>query len=118
MAKVVADNPTWADESVRRGDLANIRSFLSDSYGFSTDDMLQVTDYRLINIIKDAQKFRDGSKKVEEKKQKLVPKFKKPGVAKANREQLSVARDAKAKRAKVKSTGKTADVASLILNRM
>lgn len=118
MDKVIADNPSWADESVRRGDLANIRSFLVDTYGFSTDDMLQVTDYRLINIIKDAQKFKNGYKKVEEKKQKVVPKFKKPGVTKANAEQLGKAREIKDKRAKVKMSGKTADVASLILSRM
>lgn len=116
--RLIAQNPEWSDETKRNEGLANIRSFLSDSYGFSKDDMLQVTDYRLINIIKDAQKFRAGTKVVEEKKQKKVPKFKKPGAAKANREQLSKARDTKVKRAKVKSSGKTADVADLILSRM
>lgn len=118
MQKVIADNPTWADESVRSSDLKDMRNFLSNEYGFSESDMLQVGDYRLINIIKDARKFKDGIKKVEEKKQKLVPKFKKPGAAKANRQQLASARDTKAKRARVKSSGKTADVASLILDRM
>lgn len=75
--KMIENNPTWADESTRKKDMGALASFLEESYGFSDNDLKYVQDARLIELIKDARKFRVGSKVAEKKIKKPVPKFQK-----------------------------------------
>jgi hypothetical protein len=119
LEKVILANPTWADEEVRKADQVKLRNFLESTYSFGKNDMQGVTDSRLISLIQDAQKYREGTKLAEGKKQKKVPKFRKPGAAKANANQLSKARRAKAnKKAISDSGGSTNAIAASILDRM
>jgi len=116
--KMVEGNPTWTDEKVRDADLLDMRNFVSEAYGFTDQDLQAVTDHRLVKLIQDAKAFRQGSKSAESKKQKIVPKFQKPGASKDRSAQTAKARGVKAKRDAVRKTGHINDVASLIEDRM
>ena len=113
------DNPTWADDVVREADQAELKTFLTSTYGFSSEDMASVSDHRLMRVLQDAKKYREGAKAVLNKKQKRVPKFRKPGASQKQTAALAKARSVKANRAAVsKGGGKTSDIANLILDRM
>ena len=75
-----------------------------------------ILDHRLIEIIKDAKKFRQGAEEVKQKRVKPVPKFNKPGAARTK--DMSKARAAKAKRDKLRQTHSTQDLAAVLLDRM
>lgn len=117
-ARMVADNPTWADEAVLVQAQTDIKNFLTSTYNFTDEDMAHVNDHRVIRMIQDAKAFREGKAAAGKKKQKQVPQFKKPGVSKAKAASLAKARNVKAKRAAVKNTGHVRDVATLIEDRM
>lgn len=117
--KVIQANPSWADESIMKAEQEKMRSFLTSSYGFTDDDLKSVSDHRLIGLIQDAQKYREGVKRVEEKAQKKVPKFRKPGAAIANANQLAKARKIKANKKAIRDSGGGINaIAQSILDRM
>ena len=116
--KMVMANPTWVDQAVLISDMSVLKDFVQSEYGFSDEDTKLVTDHRLIGLIQDAHKYRAGSKVAEGKKAKTVPKFQKSNAAKNRSGQLTKARGIKAKRAAVKKTGSTQDVANLLVDRM
>jgi hypothetical protein len=117
--KMLENNPQWVDDGVRKQELDSMKSFLSSSYNFGEEDMQHVTDHRLVSLIQDAMKYRNGAKAGQEKIVKKVPKFQKPGAQKSQSASLAKARNVKAKRAAVKqSNGGIRDVASLIEDRM
>ena len=117
--KLVAANPTWVDDVVRKADMDSMKEFLGSAYGYAEDDLNGVTDHRLIAVFQDAKKYREGTQMAEDKKQKKVPKFRKPGAAKANANQLSKARSIKANKKAVRDTGgHTSAIAASILDRM
>lgn len=116
--KMLESNPAWSDEVVRKKDMDEMRTFVTGQYGFTEQDLALVTDHRLINLIQDAKAYRNGKKAAETKIVKKVPKFQKPGATKAQHSATAKARSVKAKRAAVKKTGSTQDVANLILDRM
>ena len=115
---MIADNPEWADDTVRATKMSEIKSFLTN-YGFTEADAQGVNDHRLIRLIKDAQAYRSGKKAAETKRTgKQLPKFQKPGSNRGNAASLAKARDVKARRNKAKKTGHVNDVAASILDRM
>lgn len=116
--KMILDNPTWVDEAVLVRAQADIKTFLTSTYGFTEDDMRHVTDHRVVKMIQDAMAFRKGKVTAMKKKQTQVPQFKKPGVSKQVSANLMKARDVKAKKAAVRKTGHVRDVANLIESRM
>jgi hypothetical protein len=118
-SQMITKNPKWADEAVLKTDMDGLKTFVSNTYGYDTKDFDNVSDHRLIELIKDAKSFREGTKAAEGKKVKRVPKFTKPGAARGNAASLTKARNVKARRAAVKEGGgKTSDVANLLLDRM
>lgn len=116
--KMVEANPTWSDKEVLVSETNKLKSFLSDSYGFSDEDIALVTDHRLIGLIQDAKSFRDGKKSVETKIVKKVPKFQKPGAVKTNAKTLAKARSVKANKQALKRDGSLANAAKSIIDRM
>jgi len=74
--KMLANNPAWQDQEVLKRDMNGLKEFASNAYGFSDEDFKRVTDARLIELLKDAKAYRDGSK-FAEKKVVQKPKFKK-----------------------------------------
>jgi hypothetical protein len=94
-------NPTWADASIRESSMKELKGFANARYGYSEDELSNVTDSRVIEVLKDAMKSFKTSKVIDEKKAKPVPKFQKSaGSSKSNVSKL----DRLIKRAKT-STG-------------
>lgn len=115
---MIMKNPTWADAKVMEAEQEQIRSFLTDTYGFEEDHMKMVTDHRLMSLIMDAKKLHNGTATAAEKKGKNVPKFQKQGGSKRQVAAAAKARGVKAKKAALKATGSERDAASLLLDRM
>jgi len=116
--KMIMANPTWVDNEVLSKDMGVLKDFVKAEYGFTDEDTNLVTDHRLIGLIQDAHKFRAGTKAAEGKKEVVVPKFQKSNATKVKANQLAKARKVKAKRAAVKASGSTQDVANLLIDRM
>jgi type I site-specific restriction endonuclease len=118
LSKMIAANPTWADNEVMKAETGKLKAFLTDAYGFTAEEFQYVTDHRLIGMIQDAQAYRSGKKNAQAKKDKKLPKFLKPGVAKGNSQSLAKARAVKANKAAVKKNGSVQNVANALLDRM
>jgi len=76
-AKMVENNPAWQDDDVRVSDMKGYKTFLNETYGFTDQEFDTVFDARIIELMKDAKKFREGSKVAANKIKKPVPKFQK-----------------------------------------
>lgn len=76
-AKMLENNPTWNSPETFNKDMGEIKEFLGNQYGFTDQDFASVADARLIELVKDAKKFREGVKFAQKKVQKPVPKFQK-----------------------------------------
>ena len=117
MAKMIENNPTWADEEVRKAETTALRGFLTDTYGFNDQDFALVTDPRVVTVLQDAAKYRKMQSQGAPKAEKKVPKFQKAGGA--SRSKMSKAQaTAKANRARLKQSGKVNDLAATLLDRM
>lgn len=77
--KMIENNPAWADEQTYNADMTRLKSFCSNQYGFTQEDFAMVKDARLVELIKDAEKFHSGAKLASKKLKKPVPKFQKSG---------------------------------------
>lgn len=75
--KMLMNNPTWNDPEVFKKDMTGMKSFLSDKYGFTDADFAQVSDARLIELIKDAKRYNDGASVAKKKVSVPVPNFQK-----------------------------------------
>jgi hypothetical protein len=75
--KMIANNPEWHDEKARNEAQAEFKAFVKDSYGFTENEFETIYDARLIELIKDAKKYREGTKVAQKKLTKPVPKFQK-----------------------------------------
>ena len=75
---MIVNNPTWSDQSKYKKDMATLKSFATETYGYEDADFANVTDARAIEILKDAQSYRKGAK-VAQKKIKSIPKKLKRG---------------------------------------
>tara|TARA_R110000803_G_scaffold11850_2_gene35030 strand:- start:2539 stop:3612 length:1074 start_codon:yes stop_codon:yes gene_type:complete len=116
--KMIIDNPTWQDEAVMTKEVGAIGKFVQETYGYSPQDAATITDSRLMSMVQDAKRYREGLKGVEEKLNKPVPKFIKPGASKQVAASTAKARKVKAQRGKLRKTGSVQDTANLILDRM
>jgi hypothetical protein len=76
-AKMLANNPDWNSPEKFEQDMGQMKTFLKDQYGFADQDFAAVRDARLIELVKDAKKFREGVKFAQKKIAKPVPKFQK-----------------------------------------
>lgn len=77
-SKVVENNPEWDTPEKYKAGMNDIMSFSIETYGFKQSDFANVSDSRLIEVLKDAQAYRKGAK-VAEKKIIKVPKKMKRG---------------------------------------
>ena len=75
--QMLANNPEWSDKKVLEQAQTKFKSFVKDRYGFSEQEFDSVFDARLIELIKDAQKYHEGAKVAAKKIVKPVPKFQK-----------------------------------------
>lgn len=69
--------PEWADETVRQADYAKMVKSGSDRYGFTPEEIAQVTDHRLLLLLRDAARVSelDAKPVVLKRKTEIKPKL-------------------------------------------
>lgn len=116
---MLAENPEWSDPAVLNAARVDMTNFMTTKYGFEEDSLDSITDYRVLKVLRDAKAYNEGLVAATAKKEKRVPKFRKPGASKAQTAATSKARNVKAKRSAVKNSGgHVNDVANLLVDRM
>lgn len=75
MDLLVSKNPEWSDKEKLKNAMSEMGSFAVETYGFSENEFNSVMDHRLIELLKDAKKYRDGTKVAKNKLNKKIPKF-------------------------------------------
>lgn len=115
--KLQAAIPEFADQAKAKEILTQMSGYLK-TYGYSDQEIAQVYDHRHVMILRDAMAYRamQSMKPQLDKKVVTLPKVLKPGAAKSkadiNSERMQQLR------AKVRKTGNTRDLASLLVNRL
>ena len=74
---MIVKNPEWVDEKKLKLASTEFKTFVNENYGFTEQEFDSVFDARLIELIKDAQKYHNGAKVAAKKMIKPVPKFQK-----------------------------------------
>lgn len=78
--KAIEKNPEWQDVDKFKSAMSEMTSFVSEAYGFTQEEFNSVYDARLLDLIKDAMAYRNGSKIAQQKIVTKVPTFQKSGV--------------------------------------
>ena len=120
LQKMMADNPTWSDQTVMAKDIGEVGAFLRNQYGFTDQEIADNIDHRLMRMFKDAMAFHAGTKAITDKKVPAnVPKFVKPGTGGGDRPSLQKARQVKETKQAIRKSGGSLDsVANALINRM
>lgn len=106
--------PEWADEKVAQEGAQKLVDYASETWGYSTQDLADVTDARLFAILDKARRWdaREKAKPAIQKRVKEVVKTAKPGpAALGGRKATNAARLQK----RAERTGDLEDVANLLL---
>jgi hypothetical protein len=77
-------NPEWKDQKVLKSALEDMGSFAGEAYGFTPQEFASINDHRMVEVLKDAMKFRRGIKEAEQKIVQQKPNFQKQTSAKRN----------------------------------
>lgn len=114
---VIEKNPKWAEPKVFKKVLEDMAGFVEENYGFTRQEFAQVKDSRILELIKDAQKYRSGMKVAELKINRTVPKYQKTaGAQKLQKTKLEVltqkAKDAKGYQKREAATDAIAELLS------
>ena len=76
--KIIENNPTWAKPEVFKKAAKQMQEFIEESYGFTQQEFDNIQDARLLEIVKDAMAYRNGTKIAKTKMEaKPLPKFQK-----------------------------------------
>ena len=69
--------PEWADETVRQAEYAKMTAVATDRYGFTPDEISQLTDHRLLPLLRDAMRMAeiDAKPVVMKRKTEVKPKL-------------------------------------------
>jgi hypothetical protein len=76
--KAIENNPAWNDAKVMRKALVEMQNFIGEAYGFTSEEFADIKDARILELIKDAHKYRSGVKIADKKLEKKVAKYQKP----------------------------------------
>lgn len=118
--KMIADNPSWADQAVMAKEVGEIGKFLASEYGFTPEEIANNMDARLMRMIRDAHAFRSNKQNLTQKKvPSNVPRFRAPGQQSANRRDTTKARQVKAQKDAIRKSGGSPEaIAALLVDRM
>lgn len=114
--KLSAAIPEWSDPKVAQEGAQKLVEYAAEKYGYTTEDLADVTDHRLFVILDKARRWdaREKAKPLIQKRVAEVVKTAKPGpAALGNRKVTGIARLQK----RAERTGDVEDVANLILAR-
>jgi len=73
--RVLELNPSWSKPEVFKKALGEMTDFVNDAYGFTQEEFATVQDARLLELVKDAMKYRSSIKTAKTKLEVTVPKF-------------------------------------------
>ena len=110
MSKVIQANPTWNDEKVREREFGEIKDYLTAA-GADEQAISGVTTAMQVDIIRKAMLYDAGKKQASPKLAKAVPKFQKAGKRSPVNKQKS---DYQKKRARLRKSGSSTDLASVL----
>ena len=115
--KLHAAIPEFADEAKAKELKGQLRDYLK-TYGYNDQEIANVYDHRHVMILRDAMAYRAMQSKKPELTKKVInlPKVQKPGASKTKAEIKS--EQVKQKLAKIRKSGSTKDLASLLLDRI
>jgi len=102
--------PEWRDPAEMKAGMTEVRVFLSDTYGFTDEDISQVVEARQVEIIRDAMAYRAGKKVSDNKVAKLVPKMQKSKTTKRRTKSTKLDRLTKAAKAAKGADRRSAEV--------
>lgn len=117
--KILAKIPRWSDESVAAVEIPKMQTFLTEHYGFEASEIGTIPDHRFVLLALDAMKGKsmlESTEKVSQKLQK-IPKIIKAG-ATGTKDKVTSASKTDEKRLRLKKSGKTADLAALLYDRI
>lgn len=75
VAKALEKNPTWQDVTVFKKDVEELKTFVEEAYGFTSTEFDTIHDHRLLELVKDAMRYKKNTQVAASKLQKPVPKF-------------------------------------------
>ena len=78
--KAIEKNPERQDVEKFKSAMSEMTTFVGEAYGFTPEEFNSVYDARLLDLIKDAMAYRNGSKIAQQKIVNKVPTFQKSGV--------------------------------------
>lgn len=115
--QVIDNNPEWRDVSKFKTAMTDFEQFVQEAYGFSPEEFHSVYDARLIELIKDAQKYRSGKQKIAQNKVEKVPTFQKKGLKTPAKTSTldKLVKQAKSAKGYHKRTAETNAIAALLL---
>lgn len=76
--RIIENNPDWASPEAFKSKIDEVTSFFNTAYGIEPELLMNLADYRIIEVFKDAKKGREGTKIATGKIPKAIPKFMKP----------------------------------------
>lgn len=114
--KVLENNPSWADPKVFKKTLTEMTDFVNESYGFTPEEFASVQDARLLELVKDAMKYRSSIKGAKTKLESKVPKFQKSVGSKPSESKLAkLTKKAKTTQGYHKRAAETDAITALLL---
>lgn len=75
--KIVERNPTWSKPEVFKKAITEMSDFCLEAYGFTQQEFSNIQDSRMLEVVKDAMKYRKNVKEAKTKLDVQVPKFQK-----------------------------------------
>lgn len=101
--------PSWQDPKVAQDEAQSMALYAKDDLGFTADELSQITDGRLVLLLRDAWQF-SKTKKARSKKPKEAPaRVAKPG----NSTKIKSSKPLNDAKAKLRKSGKTSDAAKV-----
>jgi hypothetical protein len=73
--KIIENNPAWAKPEVFKKAVVEMSDFVNEAYGFSDQEFKNVQDARMLEVIKDAMKYRQSIKAAKTKLDVNIPKM-------------------------------------------
>lgn len=101
--------PSWQDPKVAQDEAQSMALYAKDDLGFTAEELSQITDGRLVLLLRDAWQF-SKTKKARSKKPKEAPaRVAKPG----NSTKIKSSKPLNDAKAKLRKSGKTSDAAKV-----
>lgn len=72
---LLRNNPTWENQDELKKAFKEMNEFVTGTYGFTEQEFNEIADARIIELIKDAQKYRTGERKIRKQTKKSLPKY-------------------------------------------